>query len=188
LLSHKRIHSNQLDEKERIERIRKDEIKRHIESALFTARRILSLNEICKIFHKNRKEDILKLIRELSVDYKNFSSVFEIIELFDFKFHFKVKDHTLNSIAGFTQGNLLSKSEIKTLAVISYLQPSATVKNLFSKRGRSKTVYNNIERLKKLKFVAEKDGLLVLTQNFFDYFNIKDISSEKMKKLIKNQF
>ena len=186
MLSHKSSYSSQLEEDERIERIRKDEIKRNIEAVLFKARRILSLNEILKIFHSYKKEDILKLIRELSNDYKNFNSVFNIIELSNFKFHMKVKDHILNSIGGFTQGNLLSKSEIKTLAVISYLQPSATRRNIFAKRGRSKTVYNNIESLKKLKFIAEKDGLHILTQNFFDYFNIKDVNSEKVKKLLEN--
>ena len=102
------------------------------------------------------------------------------------RFELKVKECAINSIERFTQGDLLSKSEIKTLAMIAYLQPSTTLKNLYAKRGRSKTVYNNVESLKKLKFIIEKEGLLTLTQNFFDYFHFKGINRENIKKLLEN--
>ena len=188
MLSHKNLYSDQLEDIARIDRIRKDDIKRNIEAGLFKARKTLSLNEICKIFPKNNKKEILKLIRELSNDYKTFKTALVIIEYSDLKFELKIKNQIINSIENFTQGNFLSNSEIKTLAVITYLQPSATLKNLYTKRGRSKTVNSNIEKLKKLKFIIEKEGLFILTQNFYDYFQLKGINREKIKKLLENLF
>lgn len=187
MLSHKNLYSDQLEDIARIDRIRKDDIKRNIEAGLFKARKPLSLIEICRMFPKNKKREILKLVRELSNDYKSFQTALEIIELSELRFELIVKNQIINSIENFTQDNLLSKSEIKTLAVITYLQPSATLKNLYTKRGRSKTINNNIERLKKLKFIVDKDGLLILTKNFFDYFHLKDFNREKIKTLLENQ-
>lgn len=183
MLSPKEYHySLEIEEKARLQRVAQDKIKRRIEAALFKARRILSSEEICKIFPKNQKIDVLKLIRELADDYKEFKTSLEIAEFSNLRFQLKVKDSILNSIEKFTQGDLLRKSEIKTLAVIAYLQPSATCKKLYSKRGRSKTVYNNIERLKKLKLIFEKEETITLTKFFYDYFQIKEENTDNLLK------
>jgi len=185
LLSPKEYHySLETEEKFRLQRVAQDNIKRRIESALFKARRILPLEEIYKIFHKNEKGDVLKLIRELAEEYKEFKTSLEIVEFSNLRFQLKVKDPILNSIEKFTRGDLLRKSEIKTLAVIAYLQPSATLKKLYSKRGRSKTVYNNIERLKKLKIIFEKEETIFLTKYFYEYFQIKEENNDIVKNLI----
>ena len=157
LLSHKFLYSDHTEDNARRERIKKDNLKRDIEAALFNARRILSVNEICKIIPHNQEQEVIKLTRELSNDYKKSNTALEIIEFSDLRFELKIKDDILNSIGRFTQGDLLSKSEVKTLAVITYVQSCATRKNLYAIRGRSKTIYNNIERLKKLKFITEKN-------------------------------
>ena len=186
MLSPKEYHySLETEEKVRLQRVAQDKIKRRIEAALFKARRILSSEEIYKIFPKNKKRDVLKLIRELADDYKEFKTSLEIVELSNLRFQLKVKDPILNSIEKFTQGDLFRKSEIKTLAVIAYLQPSATLKKLYSKRGRSKTVYNNIERLKKLKLIFEKEETIFLTKHFYDYFQIKEENNDIVKNLLK---
>ena len=98
MLSHKNLYSDQLEDIARIDRIRKDDIKRNIEAGLFKARKTLSLNEICKIFPKNNKKEILKLIRELSNDYKTFKTALVIIEYSDLKFELKIKNQIINSI------------------------------------------------------------------------------------------
>ena len=186
MLSPKEYHySLKTEEKFRLQRIAQDKVKRRIEATLFKARRILSSEEICNIFPKNKKSDVLKLIRELADDYKEFKTSLEIVEFSNLRFQLKVKDPILNSIEKFTRGDLLRKSEIKTLAVIAYLQPSATLKKLYSKRGRSKTVYNNIERLKKLKLIFEKEETIFLTNNFYDYFQIKEENDDIVKNLLK---
>ena len=182
MLSPKEYYSIKIEEKARLQRLKQDKIKRRIEAVLFKARRILSLEKICKIFSKNQKREILKLIRELADDYKEFKTSLEIVEFSNLRFQLKVKDSILNSIEKFTQGDLLRKSEIKTLAVIAYLQPSATRKKLYSKRGRSKTVYNNIERLKKLKLIFEKEETITLTKFFYDYFQIKEENTDNLLK------
>ena len=171
MLSPKEYHySLETEEKVRLQRVAQDKIKRRIEAALFKARRILSSEEIYKIFPKNKKRDVLKLIRELADDYKEFKTSLEIVELSNLRFQLKVKDPILNSIEKFTQGDLFRKSEIKTL---------------YSKRGRSKTVYNNIERLKKLKLIFEKEDTIFLTKHFYDYFQIKEENNDIVKNLLK---
>ena len=172
------------EEKFRLQRVAQDKIKRRIEATLFKARRILSSEEIYKIFPKNKKRDVLKLIRELADDYKEFKTSLEIVEFSNLRFQLKVKDPILNSIENFTRGDLFRKSEIKTLAVIAYLQPSATLKKLYSKRGRSKTVYNNIERLKKLKLIFVKEDTIFLTKHFYEYFQIKEENNDIVKNLL----
>ena len=92
MLSHEEHYSIEIEERARHQRIKDDEIKREIEAALFKARRILSLEEICKLFPKIQKTKILELTYELIDEYKEVQTALEIVELADKRFELKIKD------------------------------------------------------------------------------------------------
>jgi len=175
LLSHNELYSENVA---RIDRLRRYDIKREIEAALFSARRILSIKDIKNIFPKIHKKEILILIRELIEEYRTFKTSLEIIEFSDSRFELKLKDSIVNSIEKFTQGDLLEKNDIKTLAIIAYLYPSATRKKLRQKLNNSSTMYTSLKNLKKLHFIIEKEQKISLTQYFYDYFQIKNRDCE----------
>ena len=177
-------YSIEIEQKARLQRLKQYEIKREIEAAIFKARRILSLEEICKFFPKNQKNKILELTRDLIEEYKEFQTALEIIELADRRFELKVKDPILNSIEKFTQGDLLRKSDVKTLSIIAYLQPNATRKEVRANLGGISTIYRNIKNLKELKFIIENDCKFYLTRQFYDYFQLKENREENVKELL----
>jgi len=111
---------------------------------------------------------------------------FEIIELSENRFELKIKDSILNSVGKFTQGDLLKNSDVKILAVIAYLQPSATRREIRLKVGSSSTMYKSLNRLKKLNFIVEDDHFVKLTRYFFDYFQLKTIDNERVKNILVN--
>ncbi|MHA1342529.1 MAG: SMC-Scp complex subunit ScpB [Promethearchaeota archaeon] len=161
-------------------------MKRVIEAALFTSRKILSLKEITQIFPKSNKNEILQLIHELIEEYNNIQTALEIVELSNNRFELRIKNYILNSIDKFAHRNLLKKSDIKTLATIAYLQPKAERKNLYELLGKSSSIYNSIRRLKNLKFIIENNKKFDLTQKFYDYFQLNvnnpNIIKEQVEK------
>lgn len=177
-------YSIEIEQRARLQRLKQYEIKREIEAAIFKARRILSLEEICKLFPKNQKSKILELTRELIEEYKEFQTALEITELAGTRFELKIKDPILNSIEKFTQGDLLRKSDVKTLSIIAYLQPNATRKEVRAKLGGTSIMYRNIKNLKELKFIIENDRKFYLTRHFYDYFQLKDNRDEIVKELL----
>lgn len=184
MLSHNReIIYSESEDYNRIQRVKNDETKRYIEAALFHARRILSLDEISSIFPDISKNNILNFIHELIEEYKTMVTSFEIIEYSDNRFELKIKDFTLNSVGKFTQGDLLKISDVKILAVIAYLQPNATRREIRLKLGNSSTMYKSINRLKKLNFIVEDNNFVKLTQFFFDYFQLKTKNIELIKTI-----
>ena len=132
------------------------------------------------------KNDLLEIIRELIKDYKSYQGALELIEYANHRFELKIRDTMVNSIEGFTFGNFLTSSQIKTLAVIAYLQPEASRDQLYALRGKKSTVYKNIRDLKELQFIREKARKFSLTQNFYDYFQIRKMEPEIIKKKIQN--
>jgi len=187
LLSHNReIIYSEKEDYTRIQRVKNDETKRYLEAALFNSRRILSLDEISSIFPDISKNNVLKFIHELIEEYKTMETSFEIIELSENRFELKIKDSILNSVGKFTQGDLLKNSDVKILAVIAYLQPSATRREIRLKVGSSSTMYKSLNRLKKLNFIVEDDHFVKLTRYFFDYFQLKTIDNERVKNILVN--
>lgn len=187
MLSHNReIIYSEKEDYTRIQRVKNDETKRYLEAALFNSRRILSLDEISSIFPDISKNNVLKFIHELIEEYKTMETSFEIIELSENRFELKIKDSILNSVGKFTQGDLLKNSDVKILAVIAYLQPSATRREIRLKVGSSSTMYKSLNRLKKLNFIVEDDHFVKLTRYFFDYFQLKTIDNERVKNILVN--
>ncbi|MFX1394003.1 MAG: SMC-Scp complex subunit ScpB [Promethearchaeota archaeon] len=185
-MSREGCYSIEIEERARHQRLKYDKIKREIEAALFKARRILSLEELCKLYPKYQKTKILELIRDLIDEYKEVQTALEIAELVDTRFELKIKDPILNSIGKFTQGNLLRNSDVKTLSIIAFLQPNATRKKIRAKLGGKSTMYRNIKNLKELKFITENDSKFYLTRYFYDYFQLKENSNDIVKNLLQN--
>ena len=186
MLSHEEHCSIEIEERARHQRLKRYEIKREIEAALFKARRILSLEEICKLFPKYQKTKILELTRELIYEYKKVQTALEVVELTDTRFELKIRDPILNSIEKFTQGNLLRNSDVRTLSIIAYLQPDATRKKVRANLGGISTMYRNIKNLKELKFITENNSKFYLTRYFYDYFQLKENSNDIVKSLLQN--
>ncbi|MGV9171930.1 MAG: SMC-Scp complex subunit ScpB, partial [Promethearchaeia archaeon] len=113
-------------DKEHLQRLRDAEFKKQIESILFAAREIVPIKELKSHLPDLTKQKVLQLTRDLIEDYKSFSTALEVVELSDYRFQLKIEDSMVNSIEKFVHGKLLRTSAVKTLAVIRYLQPSAT--------------------------------------------------------------
>lgn len=184
MLSHNELVEIDADEQEqqRLKRIFNAEIKKLIEAVLFTRKEPVSLKELSKVHPIINKSETLILTRELMREYFYFTSALEIVELTENRFEMRLKTPILNSIEPFTQGDMFRKSDLKTLSVIIFFQPTATKKKLRKKLGTKSTLYTTLRRLKEFGFIEEINNTFLLTQQTFDYFKIKEKNVEELKK------
>ncbi|MFO8020679.1 MAG: SMC-Scp complex subunit ScpB [Promethearchaeia archaeon] len=171
-------------DEEHFQRLKDAEFKKKIEAILFAAHEIVPIKELRDQLPELSKQKVIKLTRDLIQDYRSYNTSLEVVELSDYRFQLKIKDKIVNSIDKFIHGKLLRPSAVKTLAVIIFLQPSATRKNLYKKRGRSSTVYRNIRTLIEYDFIKEVDRTFYLTQTFYDYFQLKNKDPHKAKEIL----
>lgn len=178
--------AEQLDDIKREERLRKDELKREIEAALFIARRPLAIDELREFCSNLSKEELLDIIEELIEEFKQLNTAFEIVSHLKNKFELKVKDIVLNSIEIFTKGDLLNKKDIIVLAVILYLRSMASRKNIYSKLGKTSSICRSVKKLKDLNMISENKGFISLKQHFFEYFQMETTDTEEILAELSN--
>ena len=118
-----------------------NEFKRAIESVLFQAKRPVKLQKFLKVFPKTNKKKIINAIYDIQKDYELFNTVLKIVEYSDNRFELIVKKEVINTIGKFTLGDLFKESEIKTLAYITYKQPTVHKKDVAFKFGYSAYKY-----------------------------------------------
>ena len=155
-----------------------------IEALLYIARRPVGIDEIQEVIPNKSKTQLLNLIYQLIERYYEYNSALEIVELSNSRFELNLKDSMVNSIENFTFGNLLKPSEIKTLSVIAYFQPSIERQILYEHLGKASSVYISIRNLKKLNFINESKKRLSLSDFFYDYFKLDSKDPDLVKSFL----
>ena len=158
-----------------------EKIKRILEAVLFISGKPISKEEI-KEKLKFKGEEIEKAIEELIKEYKD--SAIEISKT-NGKYVMQIRREYADYVKKFAPMEL-SKSLLKTLAIIAYHQP---IKQSNLKKIIGSQVYEHIKELRKKGFLnLKKEGrtkIVKLSQYFYDYFGfekdkIKDILYKRL--------
>lgn len=164
---------------EEIDDARQKEDLKKLEAVFFISGRFLSMQELISLSDLN-PIIIRELIRNLQERYNNDGSAIEIVEKSGlWKMDVKGEYHKIvNKLA--TGSSEFSKSEQETLAIIAYKQP---IKQSVLVKIRSNKAYDHIKKFSEQGLIKKKRSgrtyELSLSDEFYDYFNVKDIGEGK---------
>jgi len=155
-----------------------EEITARIESALYSAGRPLSIDELLRASGTNSKSNTRTVINELVKKTKSVFAAIEITELADGTFVLQLKPRYTPLIRKFAQRPLIPTSALKTLSYITYEQP-VTSKRLVQIRGSQ--VYAHLRSLKQMGFIElenlGRSKTYRTTKKFRSYFGVADLES-----------
>ena len=155
-----------------------EEITARIESALYSAGRPLSIDELLRASGTNSKSNTRTVINELVKKTKSVFAAIEITELGDGTFVLQLKPRYTPLIRKFAQRPLIPTSALKTLSYITYEQP-VTSKRLVQIRGSQ--VYAHLRTLKQMGFIElenlGRSKTYRTTKKFRSYFGVTDLES-----------
>jgi segregation and condensation protein B len=155
-----------------------EEITARIESALYSAGRPLSIDELLRASGTNSKSNTRTVINELIKKTKSVFAAIEITELGDGTFVLQLKPRYTPLIRKFAQRPLIPTSALKTLSYITYEQP-VTSKRLVQIRGSQ--VYAHLRTLKQMGFIElenlGRSKTYRTTKKFRSYFGVTDLES-----------
>jgi len=155
-----------------------EEITARIESALYSAGRPLSFDELLRASGTNSKSKTRIILNELVKKTKSVFAALEITELADETFVLQLKPRYTPLIRKFAQRPLIPTSALKTLSYITYEQP-VTSKRLVQIRGSQ--VYVHLRSLKQMGFIESenlgKSKTYQTTKKFRNYFGVTDLES-----------
>ena len=155
-----------------------EEVTARIESALYSAGRPLSIDELLRASGTNSKSNTRTVINELVKKTKSVFAAIEITELADGTFVLQLKPRYTPLIRKFAQRPLIPTSALKTLSYITYEQPVAS-KRLVQIRGSQ--VYAHIRTLKQMGFIElenlGRSKTYRTTKKFRSYFGVTDLES-----------
>lgn len=155
-----------------------EEITARIESALYSAGRPLSIDELIRASGTNSKSNTRTVVNELIKKTKSVFAAIEITELADGTFVLQLKPRYTPLIRKFAQRPLIPTSALKTLSYITYEQP-VTSKRLVQIRGSQ--VYAHLRTLKQLGFIEVENlgrsKTYRTTKKFRSYFGVTDLES-----------
>ena len=155
-----------------------EEITARIESALYSAGRPLSIDELLRASGTNSKSSTRTVINDLVKKTKSVFAAIEITELADGTFVLQLKPRYTPLIRKFAQRPLIPTSALKTLSYITYEQP-VTSKRLVQIRGSQ--VYAHLRTLKQMGFIElenlGRSKTYRTTKKFRSYFGVTDLES-----------
>jgi len=160
-----------------------DEITARLESALYSAGRPLSIEDLIKA---SGTESRIKTVSTLDSIIKKTKSTFKAIEVVilpDGNYVFQLKPEYSSTVRNYASKPILAKATQKTLSYIAYAQPISS-KQLVETRGSG--VYSHLKELRQLDFIEHQSiGRLKIystTEKFQKYFGIQgDINTLKEK-------
>jgi len=160
-----------------------NEATARIESALYSAGRPLSIEELIKASGTESRPRTLAILDSLIKKTKNVFAAIEIVVLPDGNFVFQLKPEYSSSVRKYASKPILSRAVQKTLSYIAYSQPISS-RQLVEVRGSG--VYSQLKELRQLNFIEHQNvGRLRIystTQKFQKYFGIEgDVDALKQK-------
>ena len=160
-----------------------DEATAKIESALYSAGRPLSIEDLIRASGTESRPKTLALLDSIMKKTKNAFKSIEIIILPDGNYVFQLKPEYSSSIRKYASKPILSKATQKTLSYIAFEQPVSS-KQLVEIRGSG--VYVHLKELRQLDFIENQNigrmKIYSTTEKFQKYFGISgDINILKQR-------
>ena len=160
-----------------------DEATAKIESALYSAGRPLSIEDLIRASGTESRPKTLALLDSIMKKTKNAFKSIEIVILPDGNYVFQLKPEYSSSIRKYASKPILSKATQKTLSYIAFEQPVSS-KQLVEIRGSG--VYVHLKELRQLDFIENQNigrmKIYSTTEKFQKYFGIEgDVNALKQK-------
>ena len=150
-----------------------DEATGKIESALYSAGRPLSIEDLIRASGTESRPKTLALLDSIMKKTKNAFKSIEIVILPDGNYVFQLKPEYSSSIRKYASKPILSKATQKTLSYIAFEQPVSS-KQLVEIRGSG--VYVHLKELRQLDFIENQNigrmKIYSTTEKFQKYFGI----------------
>ena len=169
--------------------LNEDQIAARLESALYSAGRPLTIEELIKAAGTESRQKTLAVLESIIKKMKNTFKAIEIVTLPDGSYVFQLKPEYSSSVRKYASKPLLSRATQKTLSYIALEQPISS-KQLLEVRGSG--VYGQLKELRQLNFVEHQSvGRLKIystTEKFQKYFGIEgdvDILKQKLFKRVR---
>ncbi|NWK05943.1 SMC-Scp complex subunit ScpB [Marine Group I thaumarchaeote] len=158
-------------------------IAARLESALYSAGRPLTLEELIKASGTESRQKTTAALDSIIKKMKNVFKAIEIVILPDGSYVFQLKPEYSSSVRKYASKPLLSRATQKTLSYIALEQPISS-KQLLEVRGSG--VYAQLKELRQLNFIEHQSvGRLRIystTEKFQKYFGIEgDVTALKQK-------
>ncbi|MGQ9787992.1 MAG: SMC-Scp complex subunit ScpB [Candidatus Hadarchaeaceae archaeon] len=146
-----------------------------IEAALYAADRPLTLPEIKKLIGTSSETYVRKIIEDLKKDYYKRSGPLCMVETGKETYTLRLNEEFIPKLEGVIPKIRLTRSAIKTLAMIAYNQNISQAKLAESRGNR---VYDQIRQLVSLGFIESRPfgrtRMLRTTKKFASYFGFED--------------
>tara|TARA_B100000953_G_scaffold165583_1_gene136579 strand:- start:274 stop:798 length:525 start_codon:yes stop_codon:yes gene_type:complete len=160
-----------------------DEIAARLESALYSAGRPLTIEELIKATGTESRQKTIAVLESIIKKMKNMFKAIEIVTLPDGSYVFQLKPEYSSSVRKYASKPLLSRATQKTLSYVALEQPISS-KQLLEVRGSG--VYGQLKELRQLNFIEHQNiGRLKIystTEKFQKYFGIDgDVNTLKQK-------
>ena len=160
-----------------------NDVAARLESALYSAGRPLTLEELVKASGTESRQKTIVTLDSIIKKMKNVFKAIEVVILPDGSYVFQLKPEYSSSIRKYASKPLLSRATQKTLSYIALEQPISS-KQLLEVRGSG--VYAQLKELRQLNFIEHQSvGRLRIystTEKFQKYFGIEgDVTALKQK-------
>ena len=160
-----------------------NDVAARLESALYSAGRPLTLEELVKASGTESRQKTIATLDLIIKKMKNVFKAIEVVILPDGSYVFQLKPEYSSSIRKYASKPLLSRATQKTLSYIALEQPISS-KQLLEVRGSG--VYTQLKELRQLNFIEHQAiGRLRIystTEKFQKYFGIEgDVTALKQK-------
>ena len=160
-----------------------NDVTARLESALYSAGRPLTLEELIKASGTESRQKTTSTLDSIIKKMKNVFKAIEVVILPDGSYVFQLKPEYSSSIRKYASKPLLSRATQKTLSYIALEQPISS-KQLLEVRGSG--VYAQLKELRQLNFIEHQAiGRLRIystTEKFQKYFGIEgDVTALKQK-------
>ncbi len=150
-----------------------DEATAKIESALYSAGRPLSVEDLIRASGTESRPKTLALLDSIMKQTKNAFKSIEVVILPDGNYVFQLKPEYSSSVRKYASKPILSKATQKTLSYIAFEQPVSS-KQLVEIRGSG--VYIHLKELRQLNFIQNQNigrmKIYSTTEKFQKYFGI----------------
>jgi segregation and condensation protein B len=163
-----------------------DQVAARLESALYSAGRPLTVEELIKASGTESRQKTLDVLDSIIKKMKSAFKAIEIVNLPDGSYVFQIKPEYSSSVRKYASKPLLSRATQKTLSYIALEQPISS-KQLLEVRGSG--VYTHLKELRQLNFIEHQTvGRLRIystTEKFQKYFGIEGDVNVLKQKLFK---
>jgi len=169
------------------------EDKALVEAALFVSGRPLSVRELSRSLGIKSLDYLEKLIELIAAEYAERKSAIEVVKVLGDKYVMQVKQEYSQKVIHLMPKPDLRTGELKTLALIAYLQPIEQSKII---KLRGSQAYEHIRKLTEMGLIYaepyERTKLLGTTQKFAELYGFPEndptVIKEAFRKVVHAEY